>query len=89
MSLSILAPSVCTLLDISPETSLVQESDDESKKEKTEKESEEKQWDTPRPSNTEFAVRTASQNNCGTFISTHGLPAKEVSSPPPERMTRI
>ncbi|MDC7998058.1 hypothetical protein [Gilvibacter sediminis] len=89
LSLSILAPSVCTLLEISVETSLVQETDDESKKEKTEKELEEKQWDTPRENNALLGFTQLSQNNFGTYISGYTLPAKEVSSPPPEGMTRL
>ena len=89
LSLSILAPSVCTLLEISVETSLVKESDDESKKEKTEKESEEKQWDTHRLNNTLLAFAEQSQHNFVTLFTGYALPASEVSCPPPEHMTRI
>ncbi len=44
LSLSILAPSVCTLLDATIEFSALQESQDDDSQKKGEKELEEKQW---------------------------------------------
>ena len=87
LSLSILAPSVCTLLEISVETSMVNEVDDESKK-KSEKELEEKQWDAPRNRSSFLALEERINNNYGTFITDGGIGASEVTSPPPEGMTR-
>ena len=88
LSFSILAPSVCTLLEISVETSLVSEADDESKK-KSEKELEEKQWDAPRSTSPFLAVQQPVTNNYGAFVIVPGIGASEVTSPPPERLTRI
>ena len=87
LSLSVLAPAVCTLLEVSVETSLVSEGDDESKKEKTEKELEEKQWDAPRSSNSLLGFKLQQTNNFGVHPASLGIIAPEVSSPPPEQHT--
>lgn len=83
LSFSILAPSVCTLLEISVETSIVKEVDDESKK-KSEKELEEKQWDAPRSNGAFLAFEQRINNNYGANIIDRGIGASEVTSPPPE-----
>lgn len=88
LSLSILAPSVCTLLEISVETSLVKESDEESKKEKSEKELEEKQWNTHKTTNSLLAILQQNTNNFAAHTADPGIDPAEVTSPPPERMTR-
>lgn len=83
LSLSILAPSICTLLEISIETALVIESDDESKK-KSEKDLEEKQWDTHKGDQKLLAFSLFQKHNFAMLNTDRGLSANEVTSPPPE-----